>query len=122
MIIQMTFNDNDFTDILFRFSKNMYINLTDGINMDASKEEIRTYIELLNPNIGKKLTDEEKKKIKKRCEKMIEEFIICCTENRDDLPYLKQALKVKIIDSVEDKWENGEVVYWLQHSGAVVKQ
>jgi hypothetical protein len=53
---------------------------------------------------------------------MIEEFIVYCTENKDDLPYLKQSLKVKIIESVEDKWENGEVVYWLQHSGAVVKQ
>lgn len=122
MIIQMTFNDNDFTDILFRFSKNMYMNLTDGINMNASREEVRAYNELLNPNIDKKLTDEEKKKIKKRCEKMIEEFIVYCTENGGDLPYLKQSLKVNIINSVEDKWENGEVVYWLQHSGAVVRQ
>ena len=122
MIIKMTFNDNDFTDILYSFAKKMFINLTNGVKMTDSRETYEKFNKLLNPNISEKLSEEEKKTVIKRCKEQIEEFIIFCTEKESEVVYLKQILKVEIIDSVEDKWENGEVVYWLQHSGVVVRQ
>lgn len=122
MIIKLTFNDNDFTDILYSFAKNMFINLTCGIKSSYSREEYEKFNKLLNPNICEQLTEEDKKTIIKRCKEQIEEFIVHCTEKESEVVYLKQTLKVEIIETLEDKWENGEVVYWLQHSGAVVRQ
>ena len=45
------------------------------------------------------------KQIRKNCKKYLEK------QNSSD--YLIRALEVKIVKAIEDKWHNGEVVYYF---------
>lgn len=131
MIIKLTFNDNDFTDMLFSFAKKMYVYLTAGVRptstlnseeLRKNREEWKIYNDLLNPNVKSSYTEKEKEFIIKRCRDVLEEYIIYYSVDESTTNYLKKNLKIEILKTLEDKWENGEVVYWLQHSGAVVRQ
>lgn len=131
MILKMTFNDNDFTDLLFSFAKNLHVYATMGVKPTGSlsteelienRKDWKKYNDLLNPNIKATHTEEEKEIILKRCKDKLEEYITYYATSERTKEYLKKNLKVEMLKSLEDKWENGEVVYWLQHSGAVVRQ
>ena len=41
-------------------------------------------------------------------------MIIIFDKNTDN--YLKKGLNVKVLTRIEDKWENGEAIYWFQHA------
>lgn len=131
MILKMTFNDNDFTDLLFSFAKNMHVYTTVGVKPTSSlsteelienRKDWKKYNDLLNPNIKTTHTEEEKEIILERCKDKLEEYITYYATSERTKEYLKKNLKVEMLKSLEDKWENGEVVYWLQHSGAVIRQ
>lgn len=124
MIIRITVHDNDFQTILERFCKNFYMNITEiyGLsddNMDYEKlsmyrkrsNEIRS---LFNPNNDIVLTKEVKESIKKIVKEGFNTFVM--KNNPKNAEYLKKNVQIDVLSRMEDKWENGEVFYWFQHS------
>ena len=116
MIIETTFNDNDFTHILdeywsrFRFV-NYYYGL-DGIEDPAVYRDLRIDMEsLIEKAVYNGLDQEESKRFLSYIKTSILEFI---KDNyRDDYIYLSDNFKVAIKKSVEDKNYNGEIVYYF---------
>lgn len=116
MIIETTFNDNDFTHILdeywsrFRFV-NYYYGL-DRIEDPAVYRDIRIDMEsLIEKAVYNDLDQEESKRFLSYIKTSILEFI---KDNyQDDYIYLSDNFKVAIKKSVEDKNYNGEIVYYF---------
>lgn len=116
MIIETTFNDNDFTHILdeywsrFRFV-NYYYGL-DRIEDPAVYRDLRIDMEsLIEKAVYNDLDQEESKRFLSYIKTSILEFI---KDNyRDDYIYLSDNFKVAIKKSVEDKNYNGEIVYYF---------
>jgi hypothetical protein len=116
MIIETTFNDNDFTHILdeywsrFRFV-NYYYGL-DRIEDPAVYRDARIDMEsLIEKAVYNDLDQEESKRFLLYIKTSILEFI---KDNyRDDYIYLSDNFKVAIKKSVEDKNYNGEIVYYF---------
>ena len=130
MIIRLTVEDNDYSDLMKNFVSNLSSRITripaNIENMDSKRQldiimEIEDTGRLLNPNVTKKHTDEEKSFLIKRIKESFAEFAY---SNVDDstAEYLIEKFIVEIINSMEDTWENGEVWYWFQHSGVVLNQ
>lgn len=116
MIIETTFNDNDFTHILdeywsrFRFV-NYYYGL-DRIEDPAVYRDLRIDMEsLIEKAVYNGLDQEESKRFLSYIKISILEFI---KDNyQDDCIYLSDNFKVAIKKSVEDKNYNGEIVYYF---------
>lgn len=132
MIIRMTVNDNDFGEILENFAKNLSSRITkiprNIENMEPDEQlarlrELKQLDRLLNPNVTANHTEEEKALI---CDKVREAFdeYVSSIKRLDayTILYLSERFSAEIITSMEDKWENGEVVYWFQHSGKWISQ
>lgn len=144
MIIRLTVNDNDFTQVLEKYLNNKIFNLTldlmdraqdlqekreshkddekvlsqynDAISKYADAEsKLR---EIFNVNNHNQLTTEEKEFLKERLQTSFDYYIKRYNKPQE----LLGKLKVKISDTFTDKWENGEVVYWLQSSNTLVIQ
>lgn len=118
MIIRATFNDNDYTDVLTEyFDRFMFDHYYYGINdIEDPKEFKEKRIqaeEILEKAVYKpnELTDEEKKIFINR---IVEGLKITVTKYYGGyLKHLIENIDVKIVDSVADKDENGEVVYYF---------
>lgn len=118
MIIETTFNDNDFTHILdeywsrFRFV-NYYYGL-DKIEDPAVYRDVRIDMESL---IEKAVYNEDTVTVKEmqRFENYIKESILLYVKefHSNKYDYLKEQLFVNIRLSIRDKNENGEVVYYF---------
>lgn len=116
MIIETTFNDNDFTHILdeywsrFRFV-NYYYGL-DRIEDPAVYRDLRIDMEsLIEKAVYNDLDQEESKRFLSYIKTSILEFI---KDNyRDDYIYLSDNFKIAIKKSVEDKNYNGEIVHYF---------
>lgn len=130
MIIKMTVDDNDFSEILEKFGKNLFMNVLkypDNIEeLDSSIQisilkEIRLVDRLFNPNVTEDHTEEEIQLIKKRVKDSFALFIHKRV-SEDTERYLLDNFQVNVVKSMEDKWENGEMVYWFQHSGVCICQ
>lgn len=130
MIIRLTVEDNDFGDLMNIFLKkfpSVITKIPSNIeNMGTQNQldtinEIEEIDKLLNPNITEKHTNEEKMILIKRIVKAFSEFVYNYT-NEHTAEYLEKRFKVEIVDFMEDKWENGEVWYWFQHSGIFLNQ
>lgn len=124
MIIRITVHDNDFQTILERFCKNFYMNITEiyGLSEDSMdyeklslyrkrSNEIRS---LFNPNNDIVLTKEVKENIKKIVKEGFNTFVM--KNSPKNAEYLKKNVQIDVLSRMEDKWENGEVFYWFQHS------
>ena len=130
MVIKMTVGNNDFGELMDSFVGNLssyLLRCPDDIEeRDGAKQlevirEIWRVDKLINPNVTENHTEEDKRAIKKR----IKELFSLVTEkqvNEETWKYLVDNFCVDIIDCVEDKWENGEMYYWFQHSGMYVCQ
>lgn len=127
MIIKFTVHDNDFKFLIDKFFNKFLLRLLDiKINKDDF-EEMSKWIEnykkineILNPNNNKKLTLEDKELIITKIKESFSEFI---KENKpDSFKYLTENVEVSIINSMTDRWENGEVWYWFQHSNSFINQ
>ena len=128
MIIKMTVNDNDFGRIMEEFGDNLSMNILkcpDNIEeLDLSIQisilkEIRLVDRLFNPNVTEDHTEEEIQLIKKRVKGSFALFIHKRV-SEDTERYLLDNFQVDVVKSMEDKWENGEMVYWFQHSGVCI--
>ena len=119
MIIRATFNDNDFTDSLERFFDNIaarLMALADKKREDA-RERYDEFLRLENLVFAEEILEESRDEVVS----VIRDAILLFLKERrgigdDMLSYLKDNLEVSIIGSVEDKWENGEVVYWFRNA------
>ena len=123
MIIKITFNDNDFTQILESFFDSP---LFSGLNyclkkysVDDEPETLNTYrnLSVLIETYLHKLQDEKNftKEDKKHFIEILKESILDFIKDRyrDNLEYLSKQLTIRIQDSVTDHWENGEAVYYF---------
>lgn len=144
MIIRLTVNDNDFTQVLEKYLNNKIFNLTLDLMDKAQKlqekreankndekvlnkyrKAMEAYAdaesklrEVFNVNNHNPLTTEEKDFLKERLQTSFDYYIKRYNKPQE----LVGKLRVKISDTFTDKWENGEVVYWLQSSNTLVVQ
>ena len=122
MIIKMTVDDNDFSEILEKFGRNLSMNVLkcpDNIEeLDSSIQisilkEIRLIDRLFNPNVTEDHTEEEIQLIKKRVKDTFTLFIHKRV-SEDTERYLLDNFQVDVVKSMEDKWENGEI-FWSMY-------
>lgn len=125
MIIRLSVNDNDFSSKLEDYLKSIwiYITETDVLTKENVREMIHTknkVFEMLNPNSGYELTENDKDFLKNQIRNSFRYW--CETRFPSDAEYLSKNLTIEILDVIEDKCENGEACYWLQHSDCVINQ
>lgn len=132
MIIRMTVNDNDFGNFMVMddFVKNLTL-YTFKVPEDIEQYDSETQIalirevmhvdKLLNPNVTEEWTKEDRVLIEKRVKDAFSLFLKGKVKE-DTRNYLANNFQVRVVDYVEDKWENGEMYYWFQHSGMYICQ
>lgn len=129
MIIKATFHDNDYKNVLEGFfSKGLYLMLCyikEGLS--ESKEDTILYVRYSNTidKYCKMIQDEkifEKHTQQDLLNMLGDAFNKYIEENYSDIAkYLKEHLELEIIDSVNDKWENEEVLYFFpMHSKYII--
>lgn len=131
MIIRITVNDNDFTEYLERFSKNLDSKLLSLVEIICSDDNIpvdekinahrdwdRTF-KLLNPNCttSKNITENDKAFMRQQINIAWELFISkhITSEDAEDngLKYLLDNFECNVGYDFKDMWENGEAVYYF---------
>lgn len=167
MIIRVTFEDNDFTELLELFFKKFWLNINissiDGfpkedenfMDFTTLKDLLEEASAILDGNYKEKgivkKSEEDKKNEAIRLFEMQEErkfhsclqqiklnefdkvfcikFLISkielflkfkCIENKEMYDYLSKNIKIDIVNSVEDKDENGEVVYYFVNTDKTI--
>ena len=148
MIIKINFKNNDFEEKIKKYMEKFSINILydlsyknvlsnlDEDDLDILKmkkdlavkwfEAYERANNILNPNIDIKKTKEDLSWLADRIKISLKQYLL----NIDDLKNCKEFIKNTFIHDIEisfpnafyDKWENGEVVYWFSHSGAVIIQ
>ena len=108
MIIKLTFNDNDFTPLLETYTSKIFdIGYYNSINEYSEfKRKIYKYE---NDNLSEK----EKQKLKKLIENQIRTNCKKYLKKQNSSDYLIKSLEIKIIETIADKWQNNEVVYYI---------
>ena len=120
MAIKMTMHDNDYSEIIEKFLRNFNISMR-SIGKKKTIEDYDNYErldKLLNPNVSKTWTKEDKIFLKKIIKKKFLEYFQ--SNNYSKLDYVDRNLEISFVDSVPDKWRNGEDVYWFFFSGGNV--
>ena len=107
MIIRFSVGDNDFQELLEKYANNLFFYLGEDeeeltISNAAERWDMQNRInEILNPNIGKKMTKEDEVFLEERIRKNFAYF--CekrCPSSKD---YLVNKLTVKFMKSMTDK-------------------
>lgn len=125
MIIRVTFHDNDFERPLISFfSKGLYgalgwANKELRDKEDPTSNELLLYKEtsiLIDKYLSmiqdeKEFSIEDKSQLKALIEKAFKLYLN--TLYQESTEYLIKSLDISLIDKVEDKWENGEVLYYF---------
>lgn len=123
MIIKMTANNNEVTAIIEKYLLNFWVNIMElgelttenSLNQYHTSKRIKN---ALNPNFTYVLTAEDKAIIIKT----IRDSFFYINRKEEDISHIARSLEISFLDTMEDKWENGEAVYWFQHSEAVITQ
>ena len=124
MIIRVSFNDNDFQELLesqFRYGlSTVFLTVKSQYVNSESEEDLKKYkeVNILQDNILHKINTENKLTLdeKEQLINIIKEAYKIEIETkykRSNKEYLLKSLDVKIISSYKDKWENGEVLYYF---------
>jgi hypothetical protein len=127
MIIRLSVNDNDFTQQIEPYVKNFVCYIRElmpeqDLGENPTFEEVYNWRQrdkeinrLMNPNSSVVLTDKDKRVIVSQIKRT---FGVYCDNHfdKDTANYLKKGLNVKVLTRIEDKWENGEAIYWFQHA------
>lgn len=110
MIIKMTLNDNDFSEVIESFIQRLYYGypVRESGNGDffAMIKERKHFMELYNND---DFTEEEKEWFIEVITKAWNQHI----NNRTDKEYLQKNFVCKIVESITGKWENGEAFYFF---------
>ena len=129
MIIKLTVRDNDFSNVIETFFKDFVLRMfelhPDCCINENDYEALREWRKrdteirrLLNPNNDISLTNKDKQTIINQVKYVFKAYVERWFKN--DSQYLMEKLEVEIVDSVTDKWENGEAFYWFQHAGIAI--
>lgn len=135
MIVKYTFKDNDFTQVIEEYLREFgpfyAFNYPSFAGLTEFKELLKKYDNYNDKYyMEKDITKEEYKEIKKKLHTILKANIIQYMANvkpgsgwssdgmnSDDLirnlEYLINNIKVSIVRSISDQWENGEVVYYI---------
>lgn len=122
MIIKMTVHDNDFAEFLESFAKNLKAKMicNDNSTRDDRCKTVDIFSKSANDEV---LTDEDESFI---CSQVNEIFSKYLSQtyflNEETKHYLISNFCVEIVDSFQEKWENGECVYYFSNSIAVIAQ
>ena len=140
MIIAITIRDNVFGDLiesyLKSFRKNLTLDLSAICDADVTRENKDAFVKffetydkinyLLNPNNEIDYTEEQlnflTNRIKESFEYFTRRYLTHRDGNTEDLVYIMDNLTITFPKYLIDKWENGEMFYYLLHSGVVVNQ
>lgn len=138
MIIKMTVHDNDFTEKIENFCKNLLadILLGEAENYDEMTLEEQfnwwkqhTRIQtLMNPNNDDSLTHSQRfiicEEVKKLWYKYVDSHRMSDSTNDEShvKQYLKKAFRVQINYQMTDRWENGETVYYFTTNQKFITQ
>ena len=124
MIIRMTVEDNDFTEMLEDFADNLferlYIESSLVVNEFYDPEMLHRLIEI-EETIRKTMwaesmddiTDEAKTLLKAKLVSIWCKYVDSTKKEDRIKAYLKRDFTCSFSFSFEDKWENGEVVYYF---------
>ena len=135
MIVKYTFNDNDFTQVIEKyldeFGPFYYFNYTTAEEMNGFSKLVAKYDNYNDKyNEEKDLTKDEYKKLKEKIVKLLilnfKRYIenikpdsfwhtegITAKDLLECKDYILNNIKVSIVKSIPDQWENGEVVYFI---------
>lgn len=127
MILRITFNDNDYQNILEDIGKNMFslysyyrttrlANKDDEISLKEyveNSELFDKYLEMIQDE--EQFTKAQKAQFIDLIRKNIEAYI---EDKYKD--YLIKELKVSVIQKVGDEWHNGEVLYYFPLNDAYI--
>lgn len=131
MIIRMTVNDNDFSEIIEPFIKNFIINVCfyKKDENQSYEKRVKEYelsekaLKYLNPNLYEDMqsyTQEELDELNSIIKKAFKVYVLeHCQTNAN---YLIEKLEVTFQDSFTDKWENSEAYYYFLHSQKYINQ
>ena len=123
MIIRVTFNDNDYQNLLesqFKYGlSTSFLTVKSQYISSESEEALKKYkdISILQDNIFHKLNSEKELNLEEKQQliNIIKEAykIVIESQYKNIKYYLLNSLTVDIINSFKDKWENGEVLYYF---------
>ena len=133
MIIRMTVEDNDFTEMLESFADNLqeffYLETKTALKDNYSPEIVRTLIETEDAirntmwaTSMKEVTDESKTLLKARLHIMWGKYIDSIEKEEIVKEYLKRNFKCSFSFNFKDKWENDEAVYYFTHAKKWISQ
>lgn len=120
MIIRITINDNDFTHRLENISRGLISKVGKNFLDKKDCDGYMKFDSLTNPNITDKFTKEQKKFIIDAVSNTIK-TIAKKSETPDNAKYIEDNLKISIVDSYKDKWENGEVLYYFSKQNVILE-
>lgn len=127
MIIKYTFKDNDYTQIIEKHLEEygpylgmLYSTIDDYIEF---KDNVTKYDEMSNNDPKRK---ELKQKLINIIKQVFKNYINSIKPNskwqtdginaedlNDSKQYIFENIKIDIVNSISDKWQNGEVVYYF---------
>ena len=135
MIIKYTFNDNDFTQIIEKYLDEYgpfyAFNYKSIEEMNGFSNLVRQYDNYNDKyNEEKGLTNDEYKKLKDKILKLLNLNFRRYIENispnsnwstpgfnakdlQEEKDYIFDEIKISLVKSIPDQWENGEVVYFV---------
>lgn len=149
MIIRATCHDNDFSYDILKFFKNLPYHIHDGINKRIDEYEM-TFAEKDDEKIegaarlyhqyrvdsdryvkiyqSDEWSEEDKEWVISKIRDSLRAYIASlpqeeyCDTPQSNADYVYNHLSIEILDTFKDEWENGEVVYWFQHSNQAFAQ
>ena len=130
MILRITFNDNDYQNVLENIGENMfrlysYYRMTRLANK-SDEVSIKEYVEnskLFDKYLGmiqdeEQFTKQQKLQFIDLIKKNIEAYIEDKYKSAGD--YLIKELKISAVQKVGDEWHNGEVLYYFPMNDAYI--
>lgn len=130
MILKITFNDNDYQDVLENIGESMFglysYYRTTRLAKKDDEASLKEYVEnskLFDKYLGmiqeeEQFTKQQKTQFIDLIEKNLETYIEDKYKSAGD--YLIKELKVSIVQKVGDEWHNGEVLYYFPLNDAYI--
>lgn len=133
MIIRMTVEDNDFTEMLENFAENLqeflYQETKSSLKDNYSLEIFHTLLETEDAirntmwaDSMKEVAEEGKTLLKARLHIMWGKYVDSTEKEDRTKEYLKRDFDCSFGFTFEDKWENGEAVYYFTHAQKWISQ
>lgn len=121
MIIRMTVQDNDFVEFLASFAKNLKAKIIfDDNTLKTLEKTVEIFAKSSHDLV---VTDEDKSFICSQVNKAFSDYVNrVISDDEQTKHYLISNFSVEIVDSFQEKWENGEYVYYFSNSNVVITQ